>query len=493
MRFVSNILITLLFSCMVFPVFGGNVDAVADEKLDEQELIIEDNDTLIEEDTDSIEIDVQDDVLSGESEEIIMEEGYVVAGDDAGITYSNDISLQKAAFSVGLDKVQVEAGSLVKSGAEANSSNYLNMAFSAHWELGSTWEAQLAGRVDGYSQSGKQTLDRTQLDYGESFIRYRREDIRFTFGTQKIIWGRIDEQSPTDRLSVVDLSRFNLDDHQDRRRAAPAVQLEYFQGAGKFDVVWLPKFRAAKLPGRKSIWSSINQQKGELLGMEPSSRMSAIVSGSRFTEHTPHGDGGGAIRYSHSGADFDYALTAQRVRQSTPYYELVSFGRFKARYPRSWVAGGDIGFEALDAAWSFEAAWLSDVPVTKTDISYTTVEGVSWAAGAEFHPGDGDVRVNLQLIGTNLIDAPRVLDRTEIYTLNGAVDIPFAHERWRVNTRFFIGLDKKDIYINPELAYIGWEPHEIYLANHYFTGSAGTIGGYHQDHSLVTLGWRAKF
>ncbi|MFC1602334.1 hypothetical protein ACFL3U_02075 [Pseudomonadota bacterium] len=490
MKFTSGILITLLFGCMTFPAWGEGMNAEAVEELDEQELILEDDELLIEEGADSTVIDIEDDVAA---DEVLMEEGGVATEDDTDITYSDNVALQAANFSMGIDETQIEAGHLIKSGAEADTSNYLHMAFSARWDSGSAWEAQLAGRVDGYYQSGKQNPDRTQLDYGESFIRYRGEDVRFTVGTQMILWGRIDELPPTDRLSTVDLSRFILDDHPDRRRASPAIRLEYFRGADKFDVVWLPKFRAAKLAGRKSIWSSINQQKGELLGVESTPAVSALIKGSRFTEHEPHGDGGGGVRYSHSGSGFDYALTAQHVRQSTPYYELVSANRFKAHYPRSWVVGGDIGFEALDAAWSFEAAWLSDVPVTKTDISYTTIEGVSWAASVEFHPGDGDTRVNLQLIGTNLIDSPRVLDRTEIYTINGAVDFPFARERWRVNTRFFLGLDKKDVYINPELAYIGWEPHEIYLAAHYFTGSGGTLGGYHQDHSLLTLGWRAKF
>ena len=489
MKPIFNLYIALLFSCTVFPAVGEELDRVAVDETDEQALIIEDD--IASEDEQALTI--EDGVASDEGEELIMEDDNAMAEGSSDMAYSDNASLQSTEISASLDKVQLEAGHLTKSGAEADTSNYLHIAFSAHWDSGSAWEAQLAGRIDGYYQSGRQNLDHTQLDYGESFIRYRGENIRFTLGTQKIIWGRIDELPPTDRMSVVDLSRFNLDDHQDRRRAAPAVRLEYFNGAGKFDLVWLPEFRAAELPGQKSIWSIVDQQKGELLGIEPTPTMSTIIKGSRFTEDEPHGDAGGGIRYSRSDSGFDYALTAQRVRQSTPYYELVSLGRFKARYPRSWVVGGDFGFEALDATWNFEAAWLSDIPVTKTDISYTTVEGVSWAAGVEFYPGDADLRVNLQLIGTNLIDAPRIFDRTEIYTFNGAVDIPFAHERWRLNTRFFIGLDKKDIYINPELAYIGWEPHDIYLATHYFTGSAGTLGGYHQDHSLLTLGWRAKF
>ena len=59
--------------------------------------------------------------------------------------------------------------------------------------------------------------------------------------------------------------------------------------------------------------------------------------------------------------------------------------------------------------------------------------------------------------------------------------------------RFIVGLNTNDIYINPEIAFLGWEPNEFYLAGHYFDGSNGTIGGYWQEDSMITLGWRGKF
>ena len=65
--------------------------------------------------------------------------------------------------------------------------------------------------------------------------------------------------------------------------------------------------------------------------------------------------------------------------------------------------------------------------------------------------------------------------------------------RWRARLRFSFGLDKEDVYLNPELAYVGWEPIEMYIAGHYFAGAQDTVGGYHQDHDLITLGWRTKY
>ena len=70
---------------------------------------------------------------------------------------------------------------------------------------------------------------------------------------------------------------------------------------------------------------------------------------------------------------------------------------------------------------------------------------------------------------------------------------PLGQNRWRLDTRFFLGLDRRDIYVNPEVTFIGWEPHEIYAAWHYFDGDDDTIGGYWEDSALLTLGLRSQF
>jgi len=293
----------------------------------------------------------------------------------------------------------------------------------------------------------------------------------------------------------------------------PVLRFEGFQEGYKLDALWIPDFRKAALADKDSIWYPVNQKNGTILGFGSTPLMKAFVQQGSIADGAPDGDGGFGVRLSNTGQQFDYAVTVQHVRQSTPYWELnpsvrrafqnsgdpataIASGNgatFKARYPRTWVAGGDFGFEALSATWRFEAAWISDTPVTRKDLRYDTVNSANWAAGAQFYPGDSDVRVNLQITGINLIDAPAVLDRTHIYNFNGTIFNEFGNNRWQAETRFFIGLDKKDIYINPEISFIGWEPHELYAGLHYFNGAEETIGGYWENNSLLTLGWRSQF
>lgn len=475
-----------------------------------------DNDILIIDDssTDSgQEILILDDA---DADTLILDEATsVTTTDSTAIEASvptDYLHYRNGNFSVGLDKARLEYGNLYQSKSSVNTSNYGHLSMAGEWNPDPSWEVQLGARLDWYDQTGSPSVDELDMDYGDNFVRYRGENYRITAGTQKVVWGRIDEVPPTDRMSRADISRGILDPLPERRRAMPVLRFEGFHEGYKLDTVWIPDFRKAALADKDSIWYTINQTNGTILGFGSTPIVRTLIQQGSISDSAPDGDGGFGVRLSNTGQQFDYALTVQHVRQSTPYWQLNPSVRgallkgddpataiagnsatFRARYPRTWVMGGDFGFEALSATWRFEAAWISDTPVTRKDLRYDTVNSANWAAGAQFYPGDSNVRVNLQITGINLIDAPAVFDRTHIYNFNGSILNEFGNNRWQAKTRFFIGLDQKDIYINPEISFIGWEPHELYAGLHYFNGEEDTISGYWENNSLLTLGWRSQF
>lgn len=415
-------------------------------------------------------------------------------------------------FSVGLDRLWLEAGGLLDRGQDVDTSNYLHGAASARWEPDPRWELRLGVRLDGYLQTGEPDFSEAELDFEESFIRYRGERSRLTLGAQTVIWGRVDEIPPLDRLSVQDLNRFILDDLAERRRTVGAVRWERFWDAVKLDALWVPDFREAELPDRDSIWSPVDRDRGRFIGIAENPVLRELIRQGDFGEDTD-GSGGGGARLSWQRPGMDYGLSVQRTRHSPPYYELNEGVRrtllsgagvdaalaaatgptFVEIHPWTWVGGADLSMEAKGAIWRLEAAYLSDVPVTTVTLDVETVSAVDWVAGVEFFPGQGNAQVNLQLAAHHLLDAPAVLDREDSYLINGRYENTFARQRWRTDIRFWLGLDERDIYLNPELAYLGWEPHQFYVALHYFDGEVATLGGFHEDHSLITLGWRAEF
>ena len=395
---------------------------------------------------------------------------------------------------IGIDQARAEYGHFTRSDSESDNSLYGMLSGSAKWQPNSSWELQLAARVDGYDEDGKNSFSDIIADYGDSYIRYRSNDLKLTFGTQTVVWGRMDELPLSDRVSTVDLTRFVLDDLEDRRRSNPVIRAEAFFGSGKLDLVWLYDFRGAELPDKDSVWYPVNQETGRIIGFDPDDIPAAGVKNAHISDDASSGDGGFGARYTRTHSFADIGVTMAHTRQSTPYYRTAGIGRIEAVYPRSWAYGADAAIDAAGATWRVELLYSSDNPVTRRDLSYTTSEALAWGGGVEFHPGDGDTRVNLQLLGMNLIDAPStVIDRKEIYSLNGEIETPFDRDRWRAKIGFYAGLNDKDVYLNPEIAFLGWEPHELYLSLHYFEGDDNTFGGFHEDHSSINLGWRADF
>lgn len=392
----------------------------------------------------------------------------------------------------GLDSIHLEGGWLTDSGNPANSSNYLRTDIHARMDLAPDWEAYASARVHAWHQGGDPDFRRGELDYGDTWLRHRGERHRLTVGAQTVLWGRVDEIPPTDRLSVHDATRFALDGLSERRRSVPAIRFEHFHGNFKTDLLWVPAFRAAELPHRDSIWHPVDRRNGRLIGIEPDPLLADLVTNADFRDDDS-GHGGVGIRLSQAGRGFDYAMTLQSARHSLPYYEFTQPATFTARHPRTTVIGGDFGLAVGSSTWRFEAAWLSDVPVTTQDLRMETVRGIDWVAGVEFYPGDADTRVNVQLASQHLLNTPDILDRHDIHAINGEIEMIFANYRWRGSLRYSIGLDAHDVYLNPELAWIAHEPHEFYLAWHYLDGDDDTPGGFYQANDLLTLGWRARF
>ncbi len=415
--------------------------------------------------------------------------------------------------SIKIEQLWLESGVLTQDQSQAQTSNYLHTDLAAEWAFAPRWSVRLGARLDGYLQTGVENFDSLELDVGESYLRYQDLSRRITLGPQIVTWGRVDETPPTDQLSVQDVSRGLLDDLEDRRRAVLSARWEEFIGDFKVDLLYVPRFRAAEMPRLDNIWSPVNQRRGEIIGMPFNPLTAPLIQNGRFDENEG-GSGGWGVRVSRPGRGLDFALTLQQTRPSLPYYVLDSRVRdallarpwdiasalnaapetFVARYPRTWVAGGDLGLTTETATWRLEAAWRSDQPATTGDLRMITREAIDWVAGVEFYPGDRELRVNLQLGGGQVLNAPaRMLDRQKTLSLFGDLENGFARDRWRARLRYFVGLDANDVYLNPQIAFVGHEPHELYLAYHYFDGTEQTLGGFYQHNDLVTLGWRMRF
>lgn len=479
----------LLAGCVLSGAVAAEEMIIIEDEEETEEMIVIDDDSSSE---DQIMI-----VDEAESEEISIEsdEDEITLESDDTTESEMDVSAsdEKSTSTISIDKAWLEHSLLVEDNQGVDSLSYGHVTLLGEWKPGNEWQGQLEARVDGYSQDGNPGWHDTDLDYGDNWISYRGDNTTITVGTQTIIWGRIDEIPPSDRLSTIDGKRFNLDDLQDRRRSRPTIRAEIFGDNSKLDLIYMPTFREAELADVDSIWYPIDRARQKVLGVElPAPVAATILPNTVIINDAPNTDNAVGLRYSSNYEGIEYALTAQHGRQTMPYFTYN--GVFTAQYPRVTAVGGDFALENDGITWRFEAVYLDDLPGTNANTgTYTDdVEGANWAAGMEFYPGDEDIRVNLQIAGNHLFE-DNLLERENVYNVNGSIEIPFAEHTWIANIRFFAGLDKMDIYFNPEITFVDWEPHELYLEAHYYDGEEGTLGGFHEDHSMISAGWRASF
>ncbi len=363
----------------------------------------------------------------------------------------------------------------------------------AQWQPNRDWELRGGVLLDGTGQTGGADFTRWRADVDDTYVRWRGGDTRLTAGAQTILWGRVDGVPIIDRVSRVDLTRALLDRLPERRRSQWALRWEQNWDDTKLDAVVLPAFVGAELPAVDSVWSPVNRRIGRVFGIAPNPALAALVQTGRIAQDDG-GFGGAGLRLTGTAAETDWGLTLSRVRQSLPYYVAdFAAGTFTAVHPYATQLAVDAERVVGGATWRTELGVTDGAPLTSLAAERRDARIVEWVGAVEFFVADDAARVNLQLVARHAsVDGP-VLELKRYAGVNGEVETTFDQGRWKLALQFASGLNVHDVYLSPRLTWVGWEPHEIYVALHHFRGNERTLGGYYDDNDLIAVGWRTRF
>jgi hypothetical protein len=177
-----------------------------------------------------------------------------------------------------------------------------------------------------------------------------------------------------------------------------------------------------------------------------------------------------------------------------PYYVAdPAAGTLTATHPYTRFLGGDLEFNAAGATWRSELGLTWDSPVTTPAGATLHTRALDWIGAVEFFPGGENTRVNLQLAARELGTRSDILELRRYAALGGEVETTLDRGRWKLALRFNSGLNVHDTYLAPKVTFTGWEPHDLYVVYHHFNGEQRTLGGFHRDHGLLTVGLRTRF
>lgn len=358
---------------------------------------------------------------------------------------------------------------------------------SLEWRLGLRTDADLQDGPTGDRQDG-------WLGWGDSWLRWRLGDARITAGMQTILWGRVDGVSLIDRVSRVDLRRFALDDLKERRLPQPALRWEHEWGDYRTDLVLLPGFQPALLPDQRSPWHPIDRAGTQVIGTAPTPALAGFFQAASLQD-ADRGFGGVALRVTHAGDGIDQGLTVGRTRQTLPFFRLDPVGgRILTSQPLVRFIAADAELVTGDVTWRGEIAHSRDLPMTDLSGVPFQARATELAAGMEFFPGGRDTRVNLQLLWRDVdTDNTPTIELRRYTSVSGEIESSLAKGTWKVGLRFASSLNIHDVYVSPRLSYLGWEPHEVYLAAHRFRGEQRGFGGFFRDNDALAIGFKTRF
>ncbi|MBF0266071.1 MAG: hypothetical protein HQL46_12435 [Gammaproteobacteria bacterium] len=471
------------------------LESVIDSSVDKNEIIFEDNNPK-----DSEELMIIDDTSSSSDSSSQM-----MIIDDAssgipGVPEMVDFLDEQISDTTFLwsNKINLEQ-QFAPENKNFSNAQYVYYNSKINWQINNAWNIKVGGRFDGTypheSESSDASLSETSdVDYTDAHISFRNDTIKLTLGSQLIRWGKMDNMPPTDKLATLDLSRGVLPEWGENYRYSPAIRGEWFIDKSKFDLVYIPKFRAAELDDQNGIWYPINQREGKILGIELDPivvKSSTVIND--FDKHHAMG-----LRYSSNYNSIDFALTAQRTQHSSPYFiaaidNASGLLNFHEIHPISNILGFDAAFNIANMTLRMEAAWLSDVPVTTKSLQYQQFPAFEWATGIEFYPGDGDFVGTLQLSGRQINNKQEIIERDNSTYVSGSLAIELFNGKWKLNTRYNIGLEIDDYYISQKVSYQGINNLEIYSILHYLEGEETTIGGFYQNNKLFNIGIKYSF
>lgn len=394
----------------------------------------------------------------------------------------------------GAESLRVE-GMHLANHPQAESALALRASWFATMKLSKALEWRLGVRTDADGQDGSsQRYSDVEVAWADSWLRWRGGDARVTAGLQTVLWGRVDAVSLIDRVSRVDLRRFALDELKDRRLPLPALRWEQDWGAFASDLVVLGGFQSTLLPDRRSVWNPINVSKAQVIGTPRQPALAAFYAGAPL-QQVDHRSGGAALRLTHTGDGFDHGFTIGRTRQPLPFFQLDLAGnRILASQPFVRHVAVDAELVTKAATWRAELSRSLDVPMTALTGNRLKAKSTEFAGGLEVFPGGRDTRVNLQLLLREVdTDQTPTVELRRYASITGEVESSFRQGAWKAGLRFASALNIQDLYLSPRLSYVGWEPHELYVAGHYFKGEQRGFGGFFRDNNAVALGVKTRF
>jgi hypothetical protein len=340
------------------------------------------------------------------------------------------------------------------------------------------WHILASACGDAVTGSGDRDTDGI-LRPLSTFVEYRASRAEVRVGLSTVAWGVLDELSPQDVVSPVDVSRFVLDGRAEARLPVPMARVRAFLPASM-------TLEALVVPYARRGW--FDQLDETHSPFAPAGLATFPRTQSRWSADAIEG----GLRLRGTGSGFDWGLSG--------YHDVVDFDRYQvtpagvaASRPSRWMAGADI--EAALGNWVLRldgAAFVDDPLQVQVATAPAIVRRDTFQAGIGADRRSGDTTFYVNALYRHLPTDP-LLDAVSELSLFGGLTRDFAQGTRTV--RIF-GLWNTES--DSGFARLSWD-HEVVenlrldVSGGLFVGQGGSVFRSIEDADFVTARIRFYF
>jgi hypothetical protein len=341
-----------------------------------------------------------------------------------------------------------------------------------------------------------------------AYVNLALSHINVKVGNQVVIWGKADEISPLDNLNPEDLRDGFVRRRVERKIPIPMVQVEWSQDVYKFQGVFLPFFKRAKLDLRGTDWAFFDHLADELGPFavaedKPPKTLGNSEIGVRFAGKVQALDY--AVSYLHTRADFPSvgSLTTPPGFQLTiPHPTVRDLARFaqttsqpiRLTHNHQDVLG--LEFETVLGSIGLRGdfAYVTDKSFLTRALRAMNRPVFQYVVGADYN-GPSNLYVNFQFSQSVIQGYEQTILSFAKLTneFYGTISKELFAHNLKVAVRYFYNITRASYYYNSYVVVQYWPNVNIELDGDFLGGPRETIPGFFRDNDQVYVTLKSFF
>ncbi len=347
--------------------------------------------------------------------------------------------------------------------------------------------------------------EETDVEIHEAYLTIDTNRFDLRIGKQIIRWGTGDEINPTDLINPEDIDEYFVLDKEDRKIGILMVDTLFYSDIASLELVFIPRYKSAKLPPGYSIWQDTGQKefiasldKGEIViddAKKPDAKFKNSEAGGRIFGTCLGADFSLSYLYVHT--DFpvykknyiDMSTGTSIVHMSPFYYRYHMFGTAFARI----VEYGTIRFECAYLKGKQYALDMGSTEFIKDRDGISKYDEWQAVLGIDYLFGE-NLYINMQYYRTEILNYDQSIAKEKIddgFTIE--INKLFFDDDLKIDIEAFYHLPGKSVMIHPYVEYKIIEGLLLNLGYYAFLGKKDTLLGQFRDNDLIVIRLKYSF